>query len=1217
MNKQEKIDNLDSKDTLELSQTAQDEKKVLEFWEKHNIFHKSIEQRKNQKEFVFYDGPPFATGSPHPGHILAGTIKDILPRYKSMKGFFVERKWGWDCHGLPIENIIEKKFKLNSKKDIEDFGVKNFNKEAKNSVLSDDQIWRNIVPKSGRWVDMSNPYKTMDSDYTESLWWAFSQLSKKDLISKGFQTMHVCPRCETTLSNNEVMDGYKNIKDLSVTAKFELVDEKNTFVLAWTTTPWTLPGNVSLAVGKDIKYVKAKNTTNKEQYIFAKELFEKIQKEAGFDLEIVKEFKGSELIGKSYIPLFDYYSKNQELENKENGWKIYDADFVTTEAGTGIVHSAPAFGEDDLKLGKKKNLPWIQHVKMNGEFKKEVLDFSGMLVRKKDFPEESDIEIIKNLASQGKLFFKEKYEHSYPHCWRCKTPLLNYATSSWFINTPKIKEKLLSENKKINWIPKHIGEKRFHNWLDNTRDWAVSRSRYWGAPIPIWENKETGDYKVLGSLDELKDKTRSKNSFVLFRHGQSEANIANIISFETGKFGDKLTLEGREKAKKEAHNIFKSFKEGKNENNGKIDIIIASPLIRTTETARILQEELNVSGDIIFDDRIREVNFGKDKNGTSNDNITDILSNENFTFDTKFYDGESHADIKKRMMDFFYDIDKKYKGKNIVVVSHHLPTAISLFFQNNNKGFKKSDIKSSTPYISDIKNSTPYIMDFAPIPHDDNYDLNYHKPYIDQISFTEDEKEYKFIGDVFDCWFESGSMPFASKHYPFENTDVFNPEKGIGFPADFIAEGQDQTRGWFNTLLVLSVALFEKSSYSNVIVNGIILAGDGKKMSKSESNFPGLDFLFAKYGADAIRLYMIASPAVRSESMLFLEKGVDEVMKKVVMKTKNIVAFYELYRDTVVEDKNPINSNNILDQWILEKTKFLLSNVENALEEYRLDDAAKPFVEFIDEFSTWFIRRSRDRFKGDDIEDRDFSIATTRKVLRIFAKIIAPITPFLADHVWEKVRKDNEKISVHLEDWPDIKSSFTQIKVKSDVIEIMNSIREIVSVGLEARTTAGLKVRQPLHSVLVIGANKKIDQKYADIIKDELNIKEIFFEKNHDYAIKSNHAEFSDDLKSISKTEKKVSVILNKNISSELKKEGEYREFLRQVQIMRKECGLQVSDTIELKIDLNKNKDSFIEDFKQDLEKTAGVKSINYSEISGGDFIKINNKEIKIVLIEI
>ncbi|MEK7072395.1 MAG: class I tRNA ligase family protein [Patescibacteria group bacterium] len=566
------------------------EKEIQKFWEDNQIFKKSLEATKNSEVFSFYDGPPFATGTPHYGHLVASLMKDVVPRYQTMKGKYVERRWGWDCHGLPVENLIEQELGLQSRKDIEAMGIGKFNDSCRLSVLRYADIWKKTIPRLGRWVDMEADYRTMEPWYMESIWWVFKELWDKDLIYEGYKSMHICPRCETTLSNFEVTQGYKDIKDLAVTVKFELNDEPGTYVLAWTTTPWTLIGNVALAVGEEIDYIKIKRFTGNwdksskaiyDKVILAKEVYEQLKNDPallksqpfhflfdeipiGYEITEmpteIEEFKGKDLVGKKYKPLFDYFL-DRDMEYKENLYTIVSADFVSTTDGVGIVHIAPAFGEEDMALGTEKNLPMIQHVDKTGRIKEEARDnFAGMEVKPKEDTQKTDVEIIKYLANKELSFSKEKYEHSYPHCWRCDTPLLNYAASSWFVKVTDIKKDLIKNNQKVNWIPNHLKEGRFGHWLEDARDWAISRSRFWGTPLPIWRCSECGEIKVVGSIEELDKAKIDEINVYAIRHAQSEKNILNVFSNDKNKYP--LT----EKGKKQTEQVVLKLKDLKIQN---------------------------------------------------------------------------------------------------------------------------------------------------------------------------------------------------------------------------------------------------------------------------------------------------------------------------------------------------------------------------------------------------------------------------------------------------------------------------------------------------------------------------------------------------------------------------------------------------------------------------------------------------------------------------
>ncbi len=907
------------------------EEKVLNFWETNKIFEASLVKEAPQGDYVFYDGPPFATGTPHYGHIVASLMKDVVPRYWTMAGYRVERAWGWDCHGLPIENIVEKELGTKSKKDIEVLGVAKFNELCRSKVLGYAKDWEKTVKRLGRWVDFEHGYKTMDLSYMESVWWAFKQLWDKGLIYEGYRSMHICPRCETTLSQSEVAEGYKDIKDLSATVKFKLnpgqtigdfTTDDQTYILAWTTTPWTLIGNVALAVGQDISYLELKIKNEELKIIVAKERVGEVMKDQEY--EVVKEFKGGELIGKNYQPLFDYYAKGQNLKNKEQGWKIYAADFVTTEEGTGVVHIAPAFGDDDLNLGKEYNLPFVQHLGMDGIIKKEVTDFAGLSVKPINDTQATDVEIIKYLAHYNLLFAKAKYEHSYPHCWRCDTPLLNYATSSWFVNVAKIKDDALKSAENIKWSPAHIKEGRFGQWLAGARDWSISRQRFWASVLPIWKCA-CGEVKVFGSVVELED-----------------------LSGQT---------------------------------------------------------------------------------------ITDL-----------------------------------------------------------------------------------------------------HKHVVDEITFkcVKCDGVMKRVPDVLDTWFDSGSMPYAQQHYPFADKQKFEDN----FPAEFIAEGVDQTRAWFYYLHIIANGIFRQAAFKNVIVNGIVQAEDGKKMSKKLQNYPDPNEVLDHYGADALRAYLLASPVMQAENLNFSETGVEESLRKNIMILWNVYKFYETYEN---KDKtsNPrlqiMETENSLDRWVLIKFNLLNKEVAGTMEDYDLPFAMRAILDFIDNFSTWYLRRSRDRFKVEG-EDKQNALATLKFVLENLSKVMAPFMPFISETIWQKVNgydfTDGAK-SVHLESWP-----VTSNAIDDQVLVDMEMARKIVNLALAKRDEADLKVRQPLSRLTV--NNCSLAKDYLDIIAEEVNVKEVVCHKGEGNLI----------------------VKLDTEITPELAQEGLRRDLVRAINGLRKMAGLTIADTV-------------------------------------------------------
>ncbi len=1155
------------------------ELETLNFWNENKIFEKSIlnpagiglesEGGNNEgksgkifnnkteeiKSFSFYDGPPFATGLPHHGHILAGTIKDVMPRYKTMTGHSVRRVWGWDCHGLPIENLIEKELNLNSKKEIEELGIEKFTKACADSVLRYDAEWKQIVPRLGRFVDMDNAYKTMDWTYTESIWWAWKNLYEKKLAYEGYKIMHICPRCETPLAQSEVGLEYHDITDMSVTAKFELINKKynnqNINILAWTTTPWTLPGNTALAVNKNLDYVlvedkkinKEDGSTSLEYFVVAKKLVEKVFKNSE-SYKVLEDVNIGDYIGEKYTPVFVSFNNEKflsSLENSENIWKVWHADFITDESGTGIAHEAPAFGTEDMELAKINKIPVIKHVLMNGHFVSEVEEtltaLKDLVVKKKDDSISTDIEIVKLLAYSGKLFSKEKIVHSYPLCWRCKTPLLNYATSSWFIDVPKIKDKLISENQTVKWVPEHTRDGRFGKWLEGAREWAVSRKRYWGAPLPIWKSVKTDEIFVAGSLQEIADKQKSNNEYYVMRHGEANHNVAGLEKYDSSMDpNNHLTENGKNIVKENAEKL-------KLEN---IDIIYCSPFLRTRETAEIIADIIGFEkSKIIYDDRLREHGLGELDGKSFDDAHKMIFKNFGQKLYSNEYGLESYNDMRIRSGNLISELENNLADKKVLIVTH-----LGIIKSIVNGGVGKSDNQISKEEMEpNFRTHDSFIntgeykkIKWSPLSRDVNGQVNLHRPHIDKVILKDSAgNDMKIIGDVFDCWFESGSMPFAQLHYPFENVDTFNKN----FPADFIAEGVDQTRGWFYSLINLGVGLFDKVPFRHVIVNGHIMAKGGEKMSKSLKNYTDPMQLVEKYGADALRFALVNSPAMRGEQLEMPDTLVEEVYKKNIQRLENVFDFYQMYSEGIDDIKVDANSENILDQWILIRLQEVINDHVNGFENCKLDEAVKGVDKFIDDFSTWYLRRSRDRLKADistesentkeEKQGKLDALNTMKYIFVEFSKTIAPVMPFLAERLYQETLETND--SVHLEKYPEKKDVNEENK---KVLEDMFQARNVVTEVLMMRQKQNVPVRQPLSSLTL---NKSINIKVATIVMEEINIKNIKYDTSLENSI------------------------LDFTLTPELIREGKQRELSREIKDKRKELGLVSADFIILSIE--------------------------------------------------
>jgi isoleucyl-tRNA synthetase len=1144
----------------EKSELALREEAILKFWQENNIFEKSVEKEAPGGSFVFYDGPPFATGLPHYGHILASAIKDAVPRYQTMRGKRVERRWGWDCHGLPIENIVEKDLGLAGKKQIEELGINVFNEHARSKVLEYVAEWKKTVDRIGRWVNFDGSYKTMDNTYMESVWWALSEFNKKGLVYEGTRVLPYCPRCETPLAQAEIaMDNsYKDITDISVFIKFELIDEPGTYVLAWTTTPWTLPGNTALAVGGEVTYVKAKK--DGAIYIVAKDLADKVLKS---DYEITSELQGQELVGKKYKPLFDHYAK-QTLPNVENGWHIYAAPFVTTVDGTGVVHIAPAFGEDDMTLAKEQSLPIVVHVSTAGIFKDEFaatssgFSFLGIPVKPKDDHQSGDILMVRYLAAIGALYDKLKIIHSYPHCFRCETPLYYYAIPAWFIKIQDIKSRLLELNESINWVPGHLKHGRFEKSMAGAPDWNISRNRFWATPLPIWKCAACNKTEFAASLDELKVKqVYNRNDYLVMRHGEAEHNVANIISSKSDN-PHHLTAAGREKTRISAELL----------KNLGINFIYASDFVRTKETATIVADVLGLKPEqVIYDLRLREVNFGNFEGRPVEEYREQFAKIEN-GFEVKLGDGESFANVKRRIGEFIYDINDKHQDQKILIITHE---SLVWLLDTVTKGSNSEDALNEKRYIqSDFLLPGEYIeMSFVPLPHNASYELDLHRPYIDSVKLgCVCGGEMSRIPEVVDCWLESASMPFAAEHFPFSDNKFESR-----FPAQFVAEYIAQTRTWFYYMHVVSTILFNKAPFENVITTGTVLAEDGQKMSKSKGNFPDPWLIFDQYGVDAVRFYLLSSPIMKSEDLNFSEQGVGEVYRKIITRLWNTCTFYNMYAK---EMATTVSSDqvHVLDQWILARLNQTTKAVEEAMEAFELDRATRPIDEFIDDLSNWYLRRSRDRFKSDDATDQQAAIGTTRRVLLQLAQVMAPFTPFISEMIHQGLNGTEE--SVHLTQWP------VSERVDAEVIAQMQQTRDITSLALERRMAAGIKIRQPL-SKLKIKSNLPVQ--YLELIGDELNVKEVVVD-----------ASIVEDL------------LLDTTITPELESEGRMRELVRQIQDLRKQAALNPDQVINLLIATTPEGEKLFTQFDSEIKKITGTKEFRFGS-NDGNQVKVGGIE--------
>lgn len=1116
------------------SVSPQSEEGIISFWKENKIFERSLQNRENPssaraaqgKEFVFYEGPPYANGLPGIHHVEARAFKDIMLRYKTMRGFFVPRQAGWDTHGLPVEIAAEKALGISSKKEIEEkIGVEKFVGAAKKNVFFYKDAWEKMTERMAYWLDLPNAYVTMANNYIESLWWIFSEISKRGLLYQGYRVVPWCARCGTPLSSHELAQGYANITEDSVYVKFRLTQAKQkkgaASFLVWTTTPWTLPANVALAVNPKLDYVTIKPDGNPDQWLI---LAESRLGTIAEKYKIIDRVKGSELAGIEYEPLWA-----DEKAKSAKAYRVVAADFVSAEDGSGIVHIAPAFGVEDLEVGKAHNFPTLVTVDDEGKMLAPNAGWNGKFIK------DADPLIIRDLESRGFLYKMEKYAHDYPFCWRCGTPLFYYAKTSWFFKTTAVKDKMIAENKTIDWRPEYIKGGRFGSWLEENVDWAISRERYWGTPLPIWKCGECGEIKVAASLVELDALDPAPTTLILMRHGEAEHNVKGLVNPVSPEDDAKnlLTAKGEREVKRTADILKKT----------KIDVIISSPSHRAKETARIVGEALDIVSEIetmpeLYDTMISGFDGKTEKEFKSS------FASPAERFYKKPNGSENLRELRARVMKAAAKICEKYRGKTVLVLTHGDPAWLLLAAL---EGRGEAEYES-VPYLKPAEFIRARSHNW---PYNHEGELDLHKPFVDSIilSCPACKGSMKRTPEVADVWFDSGSMPYASLHYPMENRELFKKR----YPADYICEAIDQTRGWFYTLLAVSSLLGYRSAYKRVVSLGLVLDEKGEKMSKSRGNVVDPNALFEKYGVDAVRWYFFTVNQPWDDK-LFREEDIQGALRGFLLILWNSFVYWKTYarnmnrearstkRSSASSFKFQVSSPKlVINKWILAKWQDVLGKVTEHLENYRMVEAARKLGEFVvNDLSHWYIRRIRSEMKRERSLSAKECGATLGFILAELAKTLAPFTPFIAEGIYQGLGA--KKPSVHMEDWPfdparrgaQDKPKTRKLNVESrKLLENMEKVRAVVAEALEARQKAGIKIRQPLSRLLVNVKHSMFDRQLANLICGEVNVKKV---------------EFKNDLK--------TTVELDTVLTPELKEEGFVREFIRQVQDFRKELGL-------------------------------------------------------------